>query len=81
MVCHSLCKSVVVNVASGHGRVGKVGGGRQGRVGRVLGELERPQVGRRLLGLGVLRFLGEGLGTSTEQTMRTLQDGNRNHWV
>lgn len=76
MVCHSLCKSVVVNVVPWRSRVGEVG---KGRVGRVLGELERPQVGRWLLGLGILRLLREGLRAVTEQTVRTLRDSKRKH--
>lgn len=69
----SLCKRVVVDVVPWRSRLGEVGRGRQGRVGRVLGELERPQVGRRVLGLGVVRLLGEGLRPVPEQTVRTLQ--------
>lgn len=76
MVCHALCKSVVVDVVPWHSRVGEVGG-HQGRVGRVLGELERPQVGGWVLGLGVLSLLREGLRAVTEQTVRTLQHSNR----
>lgn len=70
---HSLCKRVVVDVVPGRSSVEEVGAGHQGRVGLVLCELERPQVGGRVLGLDVLHLLGEGLRAVTEQAVRTLQ--------
>lgn len=73
---HSLCKRVVVDVVPGRSSVEEVGAGHQGRVGLVLCELERPQVGGRVLGLDVLHLLGEGLRAVTEQAVRTLQSNS-----
>lgn len=76
VLCHSLCKGVVVYVAFWCRFGEEVDCGHQAgmrrRLGLVLRELEGPQVGH-LLGLHVRRLLGERLHTITKQTVRALQ--------
>lgn len=76
VLCHSLCKRVVVYVAFRCSLREEVDCGHQAgmrrRLGLVLRELEGPQVGH-LLGLRVGRLLGERLHAITKQTVRALQ--------